>query len=155
MANWEKKIKSGGGKDLQPGENLIGGVMLNPHGATTQAVARGVGGLVGGAIANKMADKREDTPDDDHGIATQMPDERIWLGLTSGRILIWGHSTMSGKPKGLKLTLSSGDLVQVDLEKSKATFTTTLRFADGSAKVYEAPKMMNDPEGFAAAVASR
>lgn len=159
MANWEKKIKSGGGKDLHPGENLLGGVMLNPSGTTTKMVATGVGGIVGAAIADKMRDGSGRDGGDgeelvsDAGLAAQLPDERIWLGLTPTRLLVWGHSTLSGKPKGLKTTLQRSDLVRVELEKMKATYSATLRFADGTAKVYEAPKMLNDPEGFAAAVA--
>lgn len=156
MANWEKKIKSGGGKDLHPGENLLGGVMLNPPGTTSKMVVRGVGGLVGTAIADKVRSGK-DEPDElisDSGIAAQLPDDRIWLGLTPTRLLVWGHSTMSGKPKGLKVALDRGDLVQFDLEKMKATYAAVLRFADGTAKLYEAPKMLNDPEGFAAAVAA-
>ena len=88
-------------------------------------------------------------------VAAQLPDEQIWLGLTPARLLVWGHGTMSGKPKGLKLTVPSTDLVGVDLEKQKTTYAAVLRFADGSAKVYEAPKMFNDPEAFASAVNDR
>lgn len=155
MANWEKKIKSGGGKDLHPGEQLLGGILLNPSGTTTRMMARGVGGLVGTVVADKLGGKRNAETDSDHGIAAQLPDEQIWLGLTPTRLLVWGHGAMSGKPKGLKMAVPNTDLVGVDLEKLKTTYAAVLRFADGSAKVYEAPKMFNDPEAFASAVADR
>ena len=150
MTSWEKKIKSGGGKDLLPGETLDAGVLLNPPGMTGTMIARSLGGVIGGALHDKFGtDGDAEELSSDTGIAAQFPDKPVWLALTPTRLLVWGHSTFSGKPKGLALTLARTDLNAVDLDKQKTCYLVTLRFADGSARMFEAPKMMNDPVGFA------
>lgn len=153
MANWEKKIRSGGGADLQPAETLLGGVLLNPPGTTGKMVARSVGGLLGGALQDKFGTSGESAAlITDTGVAAQIPDKPVWFAITPTRVIVWGHSTMSGKPKGLELTLDRDQLTRVEVEKLKTSYATTLHFADGTAKIFEAPKMLNDPVGFAAAV---
>ena len=72
--------------------------------------------------------------------------------MTRQRLLVFGYSQMGGKPKGLKSTMPAGDLVRVDVEKQKATYSFVLHFSDGTGSVFEAPRLANDPEGFAAAV---
>ncbi|NND73552.1 MAG: hypothetical protein HKN44_00955 [Ilumatobacter sp.] len=153
MATWEKKIRSGGGNDLQPGETLVGGVLLNPPGTTGKMLARGSGGLLGAVLHDKFGTDGEAAEFvSDSGVAAQIPDEPVWFAVTPTRVLVWGHSTMSGKPKGLKLTLGRHDLERVEVEKLRTTYATVLHFSDGTARIFEAPKMMNDPVGFAAAV---
>ena len=153
MANWEKKIRWGGGKDLLPDEELVGGMLVNPYGMTGKMMLKEIGGVVGSALADKGRTPSEGLVTDE-GIAAEFPEDRIWIALTTKRLLVWGHSTMSGKPKGLKLTLEASDLEAVELTKLKTAHAVVLRFRDGTGRVYEAPKLFNDPEGFAAAVAS-
>jgi hypothetical protein len=88
----------------------------------------------------------------DSGIAASFPSEPTVLGLTGHRLLVFGYSQLGGKPKGLKSTLPATDLASVETEKQKATHRFVLHFRDGTASVFEAPRMANDPEGFAAAV---
>ncbi len=52
--SWKTKIEKNVAEDLQPGETLIDGVLVNPSGHTMKLAARGVGGLVGVAIANRV-----------------------------------------------------------------------------------------------------
>ncbi len=150
MANWEKKIRSGGGDNLEAGEELVGGMLVNPYGLTSKMVGRQLGGVVGAVLTDRAGAKRGDGLVSDEGIAAQFPDDRIWLGLTTARLLVWGHGAVSGKPKGLKFTIDRNDLERVELEKLKTAHAVVLRFRDGTAKPYEAPKMFNDPEAFAA-----
>ena len=153
MASWEKKIKSGGGKDLQPGETLLGGALLNPPGMTGKMMARGVGGAVGSALHDKFGtDVDAEELSSDTGIAARFLDKPVWMAVTPTRLLVWGHSTLSGKPKGLEFTLERSDVTSIDLDKQKTCHLVTMRFADGSGRMFEVPKMMNDPVGFAAAI---
>jgi hypothetical protein len=155
MADWTKKISKVAGDDLEPGETVIEGVFLQPSGTTGASVARGVGGLVGSAIASKLKSDTSEALVSDRGIAATMPAAATVLGLTDRRVLVYGHATLSGKPKELKLSIPRADLASVEVEKQKATYRFVLHFADGSASAYEAPRMSNDPEAFAAAVAAR
>lgn len=149
MANWTKKLSKVAKDDLEAGEQLRTAVFLQPSGTTTKMVATGVGGIVGGALAARKGGGTATELVTDSGVAATMPDAATVLGLTDRRVLVYGHSAMSGKPKGLKSTMAASDLVGVECEKQKATYRYVLHFADGTASVYEAPRMANDPEGFA------
>ena len=118
-------------------------------------VARGVGGVVGGALAARSGGDSATELITDCGRAATMPDTATVVGLTDRRLLVYGHSTLSGRPKGLKLAMPVEELRSVEVEKRRATFSFVLHFSDGSASVYEAPRVSNDPTGFADAVVSR
>ena len=148
MANWRKKVEAGGGADLRPGEFLIAAVMLQPDGLTGSMVAKGVGGAVGGALA----DRRRGPSDAPIGMASVLPAERCWLGVTPTRLLVWRHGELRGRPKGLVTEMPVRDLHRVDLDKRKTSHAVTLTFADGSQRSYEAPRLVNDTEGFADAI---
>ncbi len=154
MANWTKKLGKVASDELEAGEELRSAVFLQPAGTTTKMVARGVGGVVGGALAARSGGTATELVTDS-GRAATMPDAATVLGLTDRRLLVYGHSSLSGKPKGLKLTMPVDDLAGVDVEKQKATFKFVIHFVDGSASVYEAPRVSNDPAGFADAVTAR
>ncbi len=150
-----KKIKSGGKADLRPDETVWAGIFLNPDGFTKKLMAKEIAGVVGSAIADRRG------PSDGHdasvlvtdrGIAALFPATRIWIAVTNQRTLVWGHSTLSGKPKGLLAELPTTAIHMVDLEPRTATFGVTLIFSDGTGKRYEAPKLMNDAEAFATAL---
>ena len=119
-----------------------------------QAIGTGVGGMLGKAAASKLGGGSDTMTElvTDSGIAASFPGEPTVLGLTDHRLLVFGYSQLGGKPKGLKSTLPATDLVSVETEKQKATHRFVLHFGDGTASVFEAPRMANDPEGFAAAV---
>jgi hypothetical protein len=153
MANWNKKVSKAAKDDLAPGEEIVASVFLQPTGTMGKAVGHGVGGLIGRAVASKLGGGT-DTIElvTDEGIAARFPAEPTVLGLTPGRLLVYGYSSLGGKPKGLKQVLSSGDLSAVELDKQKATYRCVLHFGDGTAAIFEAPRVANDPEAFAAAV---
>jgi hypothetical protein len=154
MASWTKKISKVA--PLEPGERLVEGVLLQPSGTTGQMVAKGVGGMIGKAVASKLGGGTATELVTDSGIAATMPTTKTTvLGLTDRRLLVFGHGSLSGKPKDLELAIPTDDLVSVDVEKQKATYRFVLHFADGTSSIYEAPRLANDPEAFAAAVAAR
>jgi hypothetical protein len=154
MANWTKKISKAAGDDLEPGERVISGVFLQRSGTMGQSVAMGVGGLVGKAVASKLGGGTATALVTDAGIAATMPDTATVLGLTGRRVLVYGHAALSGKPKDLKLSIPVSDVDWVEVDKQRATFRFVLHFRDGSASVYEAPRVSNDPEAFAEALAA-
>jgi hypothetical protein len=51
MASWTKKLNEVSQADLQPGEELITAVFLQPSGTIGKAVGSGVGGILGKAVA--------------------------------------------------------------------------------------------------------
>ena len=155
MANWTKKVNKAAQGELEPGEQIIEAVFLQPSGTTGQTVGMGVGGLVGKAITSKMGGDTATELVTDSGHAATMPTTPTVLGLTDRRVLVYGHSSLSGKPKGFKMAFPSSDLAAVEVDKQKATYRFVLHFSDGTASVYEAPRVANDPEAFAAAVAAR
>ena len=152
MANWIKKADKALKNDLQPGETVDQAVFLQPCGTMGAAVGKGVGGLVGKALADRFGSDGDDTLETDSGIAAEVGEAPLVLALTNQRLLVMGYSALSGKPKEVKASFSRTDLVDVQTEKQKASHHFVARFSDGTAREYEAPKLANDPEGFAAAV---
>lgn len=152
MADWTKKISKVAGDVLQPGEQLREGMFVQASGTTSHLMARSLGGIAGAAIAAKLRTKDDGSIDSTSGTAGAMPDGPIVLGLTDQRLLVFSHSKLSGKPKDLVHSLTKADLAAVDVQKGTATSKVTLVFADGTAKQYEAPRIGNDPDAFAAAV---
>ncbi len=159
MASWMKKLDKVSRGDLNPGEELIAAVFLQPMGTMTKAVGQGVGGLIGKAVASKMGGSANATATaelvTDSGIGSTFDDQPSVIGLTHQRVLVYSYGAMGGKPKDLKMWIAAMDLVSVDVEQQKATYRVVLHFRDGSAKVFEAPRVKNDPAGFATAVNSR
>lgn len=150
MADWTKKASKALRNDLQPGETVDRAVFLQPCGTMGAAVSKGVGGMVGKAIGDQFR-TGSDLPADE-GIAAQVGEAPLVLVLTNQRLLVTGYSSLSGKPKELKASFSRADLVDVQTVKQKASHHVVARFSDGTAREYEAPRLANDAEGFAAAV---
>lgn len=151
MANWNKKISKAAKSELQPGEEIVAGVFLQPAGTMGQAVAKGAGGVIGKALVAAHGDAGRVTTAV-AGVADSFPNEPTVLGLTQSRLLVFGYSTLGGKPKDLKRSLPARALSSVTVEKQKATYRFEMTFDDGSTSVFEAPRLGNDPEAFAAAV---
>jgi hypothetical protein len=86
----------------------------------------------------------------DQGFAAQIPsNQALVLGLTFRRLLVWGHSRMSGKPKGLKTEVPLSRVAVIEAEKQKLAHIMAIIFDDGSGTVVEAPKL-GKPEVFLA-----
>lgn len=151
VANWRKKIEAGGGKDLRPGEELRAGVLLQPDGTAKSSMAKGLGGVIAEAAVNRG---RNDDQPELGGVASVLPDDRCWLGVTNQRILIWKFGMMRGRPAGLLHEIPVSSLERVETEERKMTHGITLFFSDGSARGYEVPKLGNDTPHFAAVVNS-
>jgi len=150
MADWAKKINKALGDRLEAGEVVRVGVLLQPAGFTRTAVAKGVGGMVGVAIANRMA--RDDGEPAPAGRATSLPEDTVILGLTDRRVVVCGWAKLTGKPKELLDALRFEELVGMDLTKQATGHAVVLRFADGSQRSFEAPRMGNQAEEFGRAV---
>lgn len=153
MANWNKKIGKAAKGELHPGEEIVAGVFLQPAGTMGQAVAKGAGGVVGKALVGARSGGSGDA--EPVGRANEFANEATVLGLTPSRLLVFGYSQLGGKPKGLRQALPASALAQVEVAKQKATYRFEMTFDDGSTSVFEAPRLGNDPEAFAAAVNGR
>lgn len=151
MANWNKKISKAAKNELQPGEEIIAGVFLQPAGTMGQAVAKGAGGVLGKALVAARSDS-DAALTAIAGVADDFGNEPTVLGLTQSRLLVYGYSALGGKPKGLRTSYPANVLAAVEVEKQKATYRFEMTFDDGSTSVFEAPRLANDPVAFAAAV---
>lgn len=90
-----------------------------------------------------MAKRRraENAVGDANGLASTFPGRNVVLGLTDTRLVVFSHSTLSGKPKELLVEYPLEDLAAIDMHAAKALHKKTrLFFVDGSAVDLEAPK---------------
>jgi hypothetical protein len=149
VVDWAKKIQKSVGGDLQADEQVEAGLFVQPTGTTSGMM---IGGLVGAVAANKVGNKKGETAElsRDTGLAAEIPNERLVLGLTGRRLLVWGHAAMSGKPKGMKSAVPLERVVRIQAETGKLTHRMVIGFDDGSGLVVEAPKM-GKPDEFVAA----
>lgn len=152
MADWITKLEKVAAHDLRPGERLRCAVFLQPTGTTSRLVTRAVSGSIAVTAAAGAASTALGT---EAGRAASMPDDAAIVGVTDRRLLVYGHSAITGRAKGLRLEMPLDELVAVAIEKQKAIYDVVLHFSDGSASVYEAPRYANDPERFAAHLAAR
>jgi hypothetical protein len=145
MVDWKKKIVKSVGGDLQADEQLEAGLFVQPGGVAGATMGRQLGGLAGALIVRsaqkKDLEKREIRTDT--GLGAQLGTGRHVIGLTSRRFIVWGHSQLSGKPKGLDFSVPLGDLVALGHEKGKLTTKMIFEFADGSGAVVEAANIGN------------
>lgn len=148
MADWMQKIVKNVGTDLAADEQLEDGMLVNPAGMLGAMMGKELGGLAGAAIAAKLKDGAVGTVDR-AGMAATLPKEPLVLGLSHRRLLVWGHSKLTGKPKGLVRTFDLDEVDNLSLTPQKATVGVTIGFSDGSTATFEAPKLMNDPDRFA------
>ena len=154
MVDWVKKITRAEGDAIAADEELVAGVFAHPAGGFARQVAGGaVGGVIGAITAEAMAAKRAGAHDgaDEQGMASAFPGERTVLGLTARRLLVFGHSQFSGKPKDLKAEFAVTDLDDVLIEKKKLSHRMVVTFADGSLVDLDVPRMGGDAESFKAA----
>lgn len=148
--SWKTKIEKSVAGDLQPGETLIDGVLINPSGHTMKLAALGAGGLIGAAIAHRAM--KGDDLDAVGGSAALLPNEPLVFGLTDKRLIVWGWGKMLGKPKGFKVAFPLADVAGMETETRKASVAVALVFTDGTGVTREAPRLANDAEAFATAL---
>ena len=129
---WAAKVDQAAREVLETGERVLAAVFVVPTATSCTA----------SAIAARH---------DGGAIASNMPVAASILGLTDRRLLVYGHSSLSGRPDGLKFSIPSTQLRRVDVEERSATCRFVLRFGDGSRAEYEAPSRVNDPGPFVAA----
>ena len=149
MSRSIKKVQRAVTGELADGEVFESGVFVNPFGFTSKLMAHELGGVIGTLIAGSNG--ADSGAVSDRGIAARFTDERLWIGITNKRVLTWSHGAVAGKPKKLLVEMPRADLVAVELEEHKMVHAIILRFADDTARLYEAPKLMNDALAFAAA----
>ena len=149
MVDWAKKICKAVGDDLDADEQVEAGLFVQPAGTTSGMMGSQIGGLVGAVLVDKLGGSRGDGVElsRDTGLAGEIPSERLVLGLSGRRMLVWGHSTMSGKPKGLKATMPLDRVQGMAMEKGKLAHRVVIAFDDGSGFVVEAPKV-GKPDDF-------
>lgn len=143
MPNWSKTINKKCADQLA-GESTTSGAFLHPAGTVAKTVGySALGGLVGVSIGEQLAKRRraENQLADDAGLAADFPGENVVLGLTDTRVVVFSHSTLSGKPKNLVAEYPLRDIAAMDIHASKALHKKVrLFFTDESAVDFDAPK---------------
>jgi hypothetical protein len=148
MGNWANKISKAAAGELQPGEQVVAGMFVQPLGSSSRMVGAATGGLVGAALASKLRTKDDGTLVSDTGSAASLPDQKLAIGLTDRRLLVYSFGGLMGKPKELLTSLDRSALAGVDVQNGKLANRVTLVFADGSGKMYEAPRMNSGTDDF-------
>ncbi len=149
MVDWVKKVQKTCSGDIGS-ENVTGALFVQPSGSMASAIGMGVGGVVGSIVA-EAAHTDLSTSD---GVAAQIPSKNVVLALTPTRLLVFGHSQLSGKPKGLEATIPVARVKDMALEPGKVSSKLAVVFEDDSVKVFDAPKLGN-PEAFVSAFQAR
>ncbi|MEZ5268830.1 MAG: hypothetical protein R2789_09845 [Microthrixaceae bacterium] len=103
MIDFVKKINKHCADDLEPAKRCSRHSVSHRGDPTTGrmgAISGAVGALTGDALANqRIKDSDQRTGE---GITVEIPAGKAVLGLSgSQRLLVFGHSAMSGRPKGL------------------------------------------------------
>ncbi|MCB0975197.1 MAG: hypothetical protein KDB86_11660 [Actinobacteria bacterium] len=141
LVDFTKKIHKHCKDDLEPGEQVVASTFGQPPGAIRQQVARGFGGAVGVLASNALASNRDsddDNPGD--GIMLNIPAGKAVLGLSDRRLLVFGHSSLSGRPKGLNASIPLDQITSLDAEMGKATGTLVITFVDGTTTSFDVAK---------------
>jgi hypothetical protein len=102
MFDLAKKIRRSCADDLKAGETVIAGV---------------AGMVVGNAMAEKRA---AESQTEQQGTVLDSPAGKAVLGITDRRFLVLGHSTMSGKPKGLNGSVPLDQVASIEFEVAKS-----------------------------------
>ena len=143
MIDFAKKIRKSCSEHLLPGEEVLAGTFVQPAGAFRRQVAMGaVGGLIGAAPGEAMAKKRKENSDatPGEGMSIDIPAGKAVLGLTPQRLLVFGHSTMSGKPKGLNAAIPLDEVKSISLEQGKLMGKLLVTFHDDSSIDFDVQK---------------
>lgn len=142
MIDFGKKITKSCKDDLEAGETVLAGTFVQQPGAIRRQVAFGaIGGAVGAVVGEAMANKRvsETTPEGE-GMMVDIPKGKAVLGVTDRRLLVFGHSAMSGKPKGLNAAFPLDQVSSITEDVGKLTGKLVINFTDGSAIDFDVVK---------------
>lgn len=142
MIDFGKKITKHCGDDLESGETVVAGTFVQPAGAIRSQIAYGaIGGVVGMAVGQKVGEKRaKENPTADEGMVIDIPPGKAVLGITDRRLLVFGHSTMSGRPKGLNAAIPLDQVAGISHESGKLTGKLLVTFADGTSIDFDVVK---------------
>ena len=138
-----KKIHKHCADDLQPGEQVLATTFGQPPGAIRRQVAWGaiggaVGAIAGEALANKRIQDSDQTPGE--GMTVDIPAGKAVLGLSAHRMLVFGHSALSGRPKGLNASIPLEQIQSISVEQGKLAGKMLITFADGTSVDFDVVK---------------
>ena len=143
MIDFVKKINKHCADDLEPGEEVLASTFGQPPGAIRRQVAWGaiggaVGALTGDALANqRIKDSEQRTGE---GITVEIPAGKAVLGLSTQRLLVFGHSAMSGRPKGLNASIPLEQIQSIDVDQGKLAGKMLITFVDGTSVDFDVVK---------------
>ena len=143
MIDFVKKIHKHCADDLEPGEQILASTFGQPPGAIRRQVAWGaVGGAVGAIAGEALASKRQDDSEQQRGegITLDIPEGKAVLGLSALRLLVFGHSTLSGRPKGLNASIPLDQIQSIEVDQGKLAGKMLITFVDGSSVDFDIVK---------------
>ncbi|MCP3992300.1 MAG: hypothetical protein GY724_24735 [Actinomycetia bacterium] len=143
MIDFGKKITKNCKNDLEPGETVLAGTFVQPPGAIRRQMAFGaIGGAVGAVVGEAMAGKREQGSEANptEGIVVDIPAGKAVLGITDRRLLVFGHSAMSGKQKGLNAAFPLDQVASIAHDAGKLTGKLIVAFVDGGSIDFDVMK---------------
>lgn len=152
MIDFVKKINKHCAGDLEPGEEVLASTFGQPPGAIRRQVAWGaIGGAVGAITGDALANQRIKDSDQrtGEGITVEIPAGKAVLGLSNQRLLVFGHSAMSGRPKGLNASIPLEQIQSIDVDQGKLAGKMLITFVDGTAVDFDIVKTAG-PGPFAA-----
>lgn len=139
MSRVLKKVVKVGTAFIEPTESIETAMAVTSPG---HILGHAVGGLVGISIWTNTAKKRaaDDEPPAGGGVAENLPSHNVYLAaLSSGDIVFFDKSLMSGKVTGLAARASSESLAGYAVKKSKMNGQLALQFTDGSMYYADVP----------------
>ncbi len=157
MVDFAKKVAKHAAATFAPGEQLLDARVVQPRGATMRQASFGVGGVVGvaaGAALESRRQKKEGaaaTPQG--GLAATFPTAKVFLSVTTQRLLCHDFGAMSGRPKDVVAEYPLAAVADLQVAKGKLVNRLHLQFADGSAVELDLLKGGGDPQGLVGALA--
>ncbi len=148
MPDISKKIRTKCGAQLEPGEEVLAGVVAQPPGAMAKQMGQGMGGLAGAAIAGKITAKHQPVSEAERssGVAATIPAKKCVVGVTDRRLLVFGMNIWTGAPKGLHAAVPLAEVADVAADHGKMVSTVVIRFRDGSAVGFEVARTVKPVE---------
>lgn len=142
MVNFAKKIEKHRSSDLHAGESIEAAMFVQPVGSFGRQMGIQLGGVVGAVAASRAGKKRESEAEESEapeggGLAAEITVSPAVIGLSAQRLLVFGHSKLSGRPSDLDASYPIQDVESVTTEKKKLSSALEIRFADGSVAQFE------------------
>lgn len=148
MPVWKRKVQRALSDELRPGEDVLAAIFLQPVDRSAPAAGPRSDCVYGLAVADGGAGVKTMAPVRD-GLAAMLPNAPTVLALTTQRVLVMGHSSLSGRPKEIVSTLAPNDLVGVDVDEGCASSLVIIRFSDGTGRMYDTPQVTDGVLEFA------